>query len=82
MADGKTPAAQPDDWERALRGVDFPAAKVAVIRNVREIGGIDHEVLTMLDRLPQNEYETLEDMLADVRALYVADGVPQNSLPV
>lgn len=76
------PAAQPDDWERALRGVDFPASKVAIVRDVHENGGIDSEVLKLLDRLPKGEYNSLEDMLADVRALYVADGVPPNALPV
>ena len=78
----KVPSAQPDDWERALRGVDFPAAKVAIVRDVRENGGIDGEVLRLLDRLPKNEYETLDEMLADVRALYITDGVAPNALPV
>lgn len=78
----KVPAAQPDDWERALRGVDFPGSKVAIVRDVRENGGIDSEVLKLLDRLPKKEYETLEEMLADVRALYIADGVAPNALPV
>ena len=78
----KQPAAQPDDWERALRGVDFPGAKVAIIRDVRENGGIDSEVLRLLDRLPKNEYETLEEMFADVRALYIADGVAPKALPI
>lgn len=78
----KVPAAQPDDWEHALRGVDFPAAKVAIIRDVHENGGIDREVLNMLDRLPKNSYDTLEEMLADVRALYIEDGFDPNALPV
>jgi len=76
------PAAQPDDWERALRGVDFPGAKVAIIREVHENGGIDREVIAMLNRLPKDGYDTLDEMLADVRALYIEDGVAPNALPV
>lgn len=76
------PSAQPDDWERALRGVDFPGAKVAIIRDVRENGGIDTEVLRLLDRLPGKDYETREELIADIRALYIADGVAPNSLPI
>ena len=78
----KIPAAQPDDWERALRGVGFPSAKVAIIRDVHENGGIDREVLNLLDRLPKDSYDTLDEMLADVRALYVEDGFAPNALPV
>lgn len=82
MAVRKLPAAQPDDWERALRGVDFPGAKVAIIREVHENGGIDREVLDILNRLPQDVYDTLEEMLADVRTLYIDDGFDPNALPV
>jgi hypothetical protein len=79
---GKIPAAQPDDWERALRGVDFPASKVAIVRDVHENGGIDREVLTMLDRLPRDEYESLEELQAEVRALYTDAGFDSARLPL
>jgi hypothetical protein len=79
---GKTPAAQPDDWERALRGVDFPSSKVAIVRDVRENGGIDREVLTLLDGLPKDEYETLDELQAALRELYVAGGYDAAALPL
>lgn len=78
----KVPAAQPDDWERALRGVDFPASKIGIVRDVRENGGIDSEVLKLLDRLPKDGYDTLEELQADIRAIYIEDGVAPNALPI
>lgn len=78
----KTPAAEPTDWERALGGVDFPAAKIAILREVRDHGGLDHEVINILERLPKDEYETRDELLADARALYVEDGFDASALPI
>ena len=82
MQERKLPAAEPADYERALEGVDFPAAKDAILRHAQDRGGIDAEVTHMLERLPRDEYETLDDVRADVRALYAADGFDPSKLPV
>ena len=62
------------DYERALAGVDFPASKFAILERSRDKGGIDREAIEMLERLPKEEYETLDELIAAVRALYVDDG--------
>lgn len=76
------PAAEPGDYERALSGVDFPASKSAILEQSRDRGGIDSEVIEMLKRLPKEEYETLDELTAAVRALYVDDGYDPASLPL
>jgi hypothetical protein len=69
------PAAQKDDWERALEGLEFPASLVYIIRTARDRGGIDREVHAILERLPEQEYDTYDDLIAGVRAVYAADGM-------
>jgi Protein of unknown function (DUF2795) len=78
----KVPAAEPSDYERALAGVDFPASKFAILERSRDKGGIDREAIEMLERLPKEEYETLDELIAAVRALYVDDGYDPSALPL
>ena len=69
------PAAQKDDWERALEGLVFPASHLYIIRSARDHGGLDTEVIHVLQRLPEQDYDTREELLESVRAVYAADGV-------
>jgi hypothetical protein len=78
----KTPAAEPADYERALAGVDFPASKFAILERSRDRGGIDREAIEVLERLPKEEYETLDELTIAVRALYIADGYDPSALPL
>ncbi|MEO8456842.1 MAG: hypothetical protein ABI559_03415 [Chloroflexota bacterium] len=78
----KIPAAQSDDWERALRGVDFPISKLGLIRDVRENGGIDHEVIATIEKLRNDGWDSQDELVADIRAQYVDDGFDSAALPV
>jgi hypothetical protein len=78
----RRPAAEPADWERALEGVDFPVAKDALIRKARDHGGIDREVIDILERLSQDEYETRDQLIAEARELYLEHGYPASTLPI
>lgn len=80
MTQERVPAADKTDYERALEGLDFPLSKVALVRAIHDRGGIDHEVLTMVERLPQDEYEDLGSLVADIRAEYAAEGFPSAPL--
>jgi hypothetical protein len=82
MQPGKIPAAEPADYERAFEGLDFPVAKTAVLRHAHDHGGIDTEVIDTLGRLRQDEYETLDELRADLRALYIEAGYDETKLPV
>jgi len=60
----------------------FPTSLSAVIRTARDHGGIDREVSEMIARLPDREFDSVEDLYAEVRGLYHADGVAEEDLPV
>jgi Protein of unknown function (DUF2795) len=66
------PAAQKDDYERAFEGMAFPASLPYIIRTAHDRGGIDREVLDILHRLPEQDYDTLDDLIGAVRAVYAS----------
>jgi hypothetical protein len=71
----RQPAATKDDYERALEGIEFPAAREAIMRTAHDRGGLDTEVLNVLRRLPDQDFDTLDDLLTAVRAVYADDGM-------
>jgi len=76
------PHAGKRDYEIAFEGIEFPSSLSAIIRSARDKGGIDREVHEMIVRLPDRQYDSLEDLSAEIRGLYRADGVPEDALPV
>jgi hypothetical protein len=76
------PHATKRDYEIAFAGLDFPTSKSAIISRARDNGGIDREVYAILDRLPEHPYNSTEELQDGVRAIYLADGVPSESLPI
>lgn len=78
----RLPAAEPADYERALNGVDFPLSKPGLMRDVRENGGIDREVLEMIERLPADEWDDRESLIHDLHAAYLAEGYDESVIPI
>ena len=64
------PAAAKEDWERAFDGLVFPAAKPYILRKAHDHGGLDTEVLDILNRVPDDEYHELEALIAAIREIY------------
>jgi hypothetical protein len=79
---GRLPSAEHGEYERALEGVEFPASKFEILERARDKGGLDQEVIAMLERLPQDDYETLEALTAAIREMYIADGYDPSALPL
>jgi hypothetical protein len=50
-----------DEFERALKGLDFPASRSAIVNKVRDIGGIDGRVVETAERLPNRTYDWERD---------------------
>jgi len=75
MADPlKQPAAQKDDWMRALEAIEYPTSIIPVRRSVMDVGGLDREVLDVLNRIDGDaDFETEEDLIGAVRSVYAAD---------
>ena len=76
------PSAEPQDWERVLEGLHFPLSLVEYKKRAREVGGVDSEVHTMIGRLKSYSYDSLDQLTQEIRALYVADGVSSDKLPL
>jgi hypothetical protein len=76
------PNASRRDFERALEGVEYPASYSEITKRARDIGGIDREVHEMIGRLPDRQYDSLEDLFAELRRAYVEWGAPADLVPV
>jgi hypothetical protein len=76
------PHATKRDFEAALAGVVFPASRSEIWKRARDTGGLDREVHDILSALSQDSYDTLEALIAELRDIYRARGVPDDALPV
>ena len=71
--------AEPEEFLRALEGVDYPAPKDEIVRKSRDKGGIDWEVPTALEQIQDRTYESEDDLFAELRRLYETGFVPIRS---
>ena len=76
------PRAEPQDWERVLERIEFPISLPALITYARDVGGVDLEVHEVIGRLTRDSYDSLEQLVQDVRDIYLADGIPPDKLPL
>ena len=76
------PNAAKRDYEVAFAGLDFPVSKAAVINRARDNGGLDREVYATLSQLPNQSFESMEELQRAVRAIYIAGGAASDSLPL
>jgi hypothetical protein len=76
------PSAERQDWERVLSAFHFPLSLVQIRKQAREVGGVDSEVHAMIGRLQSDTYDSLEQLMQDIREIYTADGVAPDKLPL
>jgi hypothetical protein len=50
-----------DDFGKALRGLDFPASRAAIVNKVKDIGGIDGHVAEVAEQMPDRTYDWEQD---------------------
>lgn len=62
--------ADPQEYLRALDGLDFPASLPAIVRRARDTGGLDTEVMFVLERMPERTYASLDDIGEEIRRVY------------
>jgi hypothetical protein len=53
------------DFEEALKGLDFPASRSAIINKVRDRGGIDGHVVEVAEQLPGRTYDWEQDAVRE-----------------
>lgn len=66
--------ASPAEYDRAFSGLDFPAPRDAIVRAASDKGGLDNEVLFVLEQLPQGSYETRHELDSAVNDVYARTG--------
>src|SRR3954468_12744614 len=64
------PHATHAEYLQALYGVEFPAARDRIIQAARDKGGLDTEVMFILEHLPKDSYDTMQQLEADVLRAY------------
>jgi hypothetical protein len=81
-AEMQQPHASRRDYERAFEGIEFPASYSEITKRARDTGGIDREVHEMIGRLPDRQYASLDDLFAELRAVYASAATPAEAIPV
>ena len=82
MTTNMRPHASKADYRDAFAGLVFPTSKSAIVTRARDNGGLDHEVKVIVEQLPQRRYNSLEELEAAVRWVYLARGVQPEALPI
>lgn len=60
--------ATPIDVQKHLRGLDYPANKEDILQHAREQGA-DGELMSLLEQLPDREYERPTDISHEIGQL-------------
>ena len=58
----------PDDAKRYIEGAEYPASKEEII-NTAESNGAPESVIEAIGRLPTPEFDSADDVVADLRAV-------------
>lgn len=66
--------AAPEEFEDALRGIDFPTSKDALLRKAMDKGGLDTEVPHVLRQIEDRSYESFAEVFAAIERVYAAGG--------
>lgn len=76
------PHATKSDFEAAFKGFHYPMSRAAILTMGRDKGGLDREVGYILSLLPERRYRNVDEIKETVRAVYRAQGVPDEDLPL
>jgi hypothetical protein len=76
------PRATKDDYRQALDGLVYPVSTDNVLRTARDHGGIDSEVASILEQIPERSFDSSDELKDAIRAAYAAAGAFGESVPV
>jgi hypothetical protein len=68
------PNATRAEYLQALYGVEFPASRDRIVQAARDKGGLDSEVMFILEHLPKDSYDTMQQLEGDVLRVYQKTG--------
>jgi hypothetical protein len=64
------PMIDPRDFDRALEGLDFPTSRDAIVRTAADKGGINGHVIDILGQIPDQPYDTREELQLAIAEAY------------
>lgn len=67
-----TTITDPKDFLHAFHGLDFPASRTQIVNAAKDTGGLNGDVLLVLEQLPERMYATAEDLTEEVQRVHVA----------
>ncbi len=62
------------EYLQALSGVKFPVSRDRLVESARDKGGLDAEVIFILEHLPRDSYATMQELEGDILRAYQATG--------
>ena len=62
----------PKDFLLALHGVDFPASRSQIVNAAKDTGGLNGDVLLVLEQIPERTYASPQDLTDEVQRTYGA----------
>jgi len=62
------------EFHEALAGIEFPSSQAAIIGRAKDKGGLDAEVLYILEQLPDETYGSMREVEAAIDAIYAKAG--------
>lgn len=68
------PNADRAEYIQALYGVEFPASRDRIVQAARDKGGLDTEVMYILEHLPRDSYDSMPQLEGDILRAYQATG--------
>tara|TARA_B100000073_G_C23703457_1_gene561311 strand:+ start:326 stop:1003 length:678 start_codon:yes stop_codon:yes gene_type:complete len=76
------PHASKQDYAKAIAGLEFPISRDGLLRGAKDKGGIDREVSMVISMLNDKKFISEDELLARIRATYLAMGAHEEDLPV
>jgi hypothetical protein len=64
------PYVGPKDLLHAFHGLDFPASRSQIVGAAKDTGGLNGNVIPMLEQLPERMYATTKDLTEEVQRMY------------
>lgn len=72
----------PKDFLHAFHGLAFPASRTQIVNAAKDTGGLNGNVILILEQLPERSYATTRDLADEVQRTYLAtnsDGAIQSA---
>ena len=62
--------AEVEEFFKGMAGLDFPTSRSAIVKKVHDKGGLDTEVLHVINQLPDRTYESAQDVGDEIWRIY------------